>query len=521
LFGQVDTPVPMTLPAHVSLLSSTYPFVHRVEENGQQVGRDMLTLPAVLKANGYRTAAFIGGYVLDARFGLNQGFDVYDSPFRLRPDPGEDPPEVKRSADAVLSAAAQWIKSQSGHPFFAFIHLYDAHQPYSHGGYDDEIAYIDESIGRFQQSAQKTLDDALVILTSDHGESLGEHGEETHSYFIYQSTLRVPLVFHWPSDAPRFPDHTGATVGLLDVAPTVLEFLEIPAPSQFQGSSLLRLLRPASAGSQEPSSEPVYSESMYARDHIGCSALRSIRIGRYKYIDAPKPEFYDLETDPGEKENRYDRERSRALGLRARLLTMLQGERGSSQSAAPGPANPEVVARLRSLGYLSGGPSRTDSGADPKDRLGEYVRYGGAIRLANAGRLPEAVREFQAVLEEDGRNVSAHFYLAVCYFRMRRLDDALTALNATLAASPNYPPAEELLGTIWLLKEDYVRARRQFAHLASIAPGNFGAHFNLGILAMREGRIGEAREEMRQALAIDPHDEAARKTLQQLESGAR
>jgi len=547
-FRQVDTPVPLTLPAHLSLLSSTYPYVHGVEENGQQISRKVITLPAVLKANGYRTAAFIGGYVLDARFGLNDGFDVYDSPFHLRPDPGEEPPEVKRSADVVLGAAAKWLTEQSGHPFFAFIHLYDVHQPYGHGGYDAEIAYVDEAIGRFQQSlaSNKILDDAVIVLTSDHGESLGEHGEETHGYFIYQSTLRVPLVIRWPSGASH-PGQVNQSASLIDVSPTLLELLGLQIPASFQGHSLLRSFRGSPPAS--PSNEqPIYSESMYARDHVGCSSLRSLRIGRYKYIDAPKPEFYDLETDPLEAKNRYDTDRSRALAMKARLLSLYGGDKPPAQNTA----NPEVTSRLRSLGYLSGGPARPVSGVGPKDRLDAYLRYGRAIRLANAGRVPEAIGEFQKLLAEDRQNTSANFYLAVCYYRSRRLDDAVKALEATLAASKDYAPAEELLGTIWLMKADYAKARQQFAHLAAIAPGNFNAHFNLGILATREGRIEDAqrelqsaarvdassapahaalgslyfkqgnwnraKEELRLALAIDPHDEASRKVLEQLQS---
>ena len=232
-----------------------------------------------------------------------------------------------------------------------------------------------------------------------------------------------------------------------------------------------------------------------------------------------------------------------ALDLRARLLSLYSGERRPAQK----PADPEVISRLRSLGYLGGGPSKSGSGADPKDRLREYERYGRAMQFANTEHLPEAISEFKKLLEEDGQNVLVHFYLAVCYYRSRRLDEAVKALDATLMTASDYPPAEELLGTIWLLKKDYVRARRQFAHLAAIAPENYGAHYNLGILAMREGRmekaerelqaaaradsgsaqahaalgslyraqgdLNRARDEFRQALAIDPHDETSRKAL--------
>jgi tetratricopeptide (TPR) repeat protein len=531
----------LTLPSHTSLLSSTYPFVHGVEENGQKVSASVLTVTKVLKANGYRTAAFVGGYVLDARFGLNQGFDVYDSPFHLRPDPGEEPPEVKRPGEDVLRAASLWIETESGHPFFVFIHLYDAHRPYLHGSYDAEVVYIDKAIGRFQESlaARKILQDTVIVLTSDHGESLGEHGEETHGYFIYESTLWVPLIFRWPAGTTLYPARVDEPASSLDVAPALLDFLGIPVPPQFQGHSLLRLLRPHS-----PGGEPVYGESMYARDHLGCSPLRSIRLGRYKYIEAPKPELYDLATDPGETQNRYERDRSRALDLRARLLSLYNGEPGPAQQ----PADPEVVSRLRSLGYLGGAPLKSGSSADPKDRLKEYERYGRAIQFANTEHLPEAISEFKKLIEEDGQNVLAHFYLAICYYRSRRLDDAVKALDATLTAASDYPPAEELLGTIWLLKKDYVRARLQFARLAAIAPENYAAHYNLGMLAMREGRMEEAerelraaaradsgsaqahtalgslyrtqgdlnraRGEFRKALAIDPHDETSRKALE-------
>jgi tetratricopeptide (TPR) repeat protein len=347
------------------------------------------------------------------------------------------------------------------------------------------------------------------------------------------------LIFRWPAGAGLSPARVATAVSLLDVAPALLEWLGIPAPAQFQGHSLLRLLGPHPDGG-----DPVYAESMYARDHLGCGPLRSIRLGRYKFIEAPKPELYDLASDPGEKENRYERDRPKASELRARLLSMSNGERRPAEK----PASPAAVAALRSLGYLGGAPSTSFSGADPKDRLVLYQRYGRGVQLANTGRLPEAIREFQKVLEEDGHNVLARFYLAVCYYRSRRLEDAVKALDATLAISPDHLPAEELLATIWLLKKDYARARQQFTHVTAIAPQNYAAHYNLGVLARREGRADEAArewlaaahadassgqphvalaslycaqgnvnramEEFRRAVALDPHDEESRTALE-------
>jgi len=503
LFRQVDSAVPMTLPAHLSLLTSTYPALHGVHENGQEGWRKRTSLPALLQARGYHTAAFIGGYVLDTRFGLNDGFEVYDSPFHLGPDAGEEPPEIKRPAEAVLGAAAQWLKAQGGHPFFAFIHLYDAHQPYAHGSYDSEIRYIDQALGHFL-AARNNLENAVIVLTSDHGESLGEHGEDTHGYFIYESTLRVPLIIQWPSNSRDYAAEAGEPASLIDIAPTLLEFAGIPAAAAFQGHSLMRLLRP------HPAEEPIYGESMYARDHLGCSPLRSVRVGRYKYIDAPRPELYDLDADPGELHNRYELDRNIAARLRARLPSL-----AAPGGQPPSPASPEVLARLQSLGYLSGSPA-SNRGVDPKDRLAAYARYGRAIHLANTGQLPEAIQAFERLLKENGQSTPARFNLAICYYRSRRLDDAVRALQATLAISPDFAPAGQLLGTIWLLKADYGRARQQFEHLARIAPGNFGAHYNLGILALRGGRTEDARRELGRALVINPDDAATRQALQKL-----
>jgi choline-sulfatase len=504
VFSAVDSPVPMTLPAHTSLLTSQYPFVHGVEENGQAVPAGAVTLAGVLKSHGYQTAAFIGGYVLDASFGLNQGFDYYDSPFRIRPQRGEDAPELKRTAEDVLRGAIEWLSTHSD-SFFVFIHLYDLHQPYSHG-YDAQVSYVDEQLGRLWSflEAKGLARKTLIAVTSDHGESLGEHGENTHGYFIYQSTLWTPLLIHWPAGMRPPAARIDAPASLIDVAPTILQSLEIPAPPQFQGRNLLR-----------PGEESVYSESMYAHDHLGCSPLRSLRAGSYKYIQAPKPELYDLSKDPAEAHNLYDQQKTLAKNLQERLRSLLSRP---EVKAAPMTASPEVVARLRSLGYLAGRSVRAidGSGPDPKDRLDEYLRYGRAILYSSTGRLPEATQEFQEVLKQDGQNVLAHFYLAVCYHRLRRLDDSAKELDATLAIAPDYWRAEELLGSIWLEKKDYVRAREQFTHLLKGVPGDYGAHFNLGILATRDGKWDEARRHLQAALAADPDSADARRALEKL-----
>src|SRR2546425_2113868 len=277
LFSEVSAQAPLTLPSHVSLLTSTYPFANGIEDNGEQLAPGAVTLATVLKLRGYRTAAFVGGFVLDRRFGLNQGFDVYESPFDLHREAGRDPGEIKRLGADVTQAATQWLRENSGAPFFLFLHLYDLHTPYrlpasvqprSRGlDYEAVLGYVDSVLGQFWEflTQQGIASQSLIVFTSDHGESLGDHGESTHGYFIYQSTLRVPLVIHWPAAAGPFLSRVDEPASLLDVAPTVLQFLGAPKPNQLQGRSLLGLLSQKTPGP----AEEIYGESLYGHAHFG------------------------------------------------------------------------------------------------------------------------------------------------------------------------------------------------------------------------------------------------------------
>jgi tetratricopeptide (TPR) repeat protein len=556
LFSQVSSQVPLTLPSHVSLLTSTYPFVNGVEDNGEQLGPNTVTLATVLKSRGYRTAAFVGGYVLDRRFGLGQGFDVYDSPFDVNRARVADPGDIKRMGEEVVRTATEWLNKNDSAPFFVFLHLYDLHTPYSlparirarlgGSGYDAELAYVDEVLGNFfkfldQQGLRKNV---LLVFTSDHGEGLGEHAEGAHGYFIYQSTLRVPLIIHWPSGAGPFPAHVSEPTSLLNVAPTILQFLGVPQPAQFQGRSILGSLR----GESPRGSEEIYSESLYGRRHFGVAALRSLRLGRYKYIETPKFEFYDLQGDPGETRNLYANQTALASSFRVRLVSLRSRFRVGSSS--PQVVSPEVLARLQSLGYVavsSAHSEAAESGPDPKDRIAAFERYGYALRLATKGRLresravleqllaqdpglidvrislgltqqelgqhQEAVEEFREVLKQDPLNVVAHFNLGVSYSVLGRSEDAIKEFQATLAIAPYYSRADELLANVFLEKQEYQLARSHFEHLLTFAPDDFTAHYSLGALAIREDRWDDALLHLRAALKADPQSAEAHNTL--------
>lgn len=522
LFSQVDSQVPMTLPSHTVLFTSTYPFWNQTEENGERLSAGAVTLASVLRAHGYQTAAFIGGFVLDRRFGLDRGFDTYGSPFAVHQQPGEETIWLKRPAAEVTRAAINWLRDNSRHPFFMFLHIFDLHRPYElpfgdsqldGDYYDAELRYVDQVLGRFCRE----LDDigvyrrGLLIFTSDHGESLGDHGEETHSFFIYESTLRVPLIVHWPASSRSYPANFSFPASLIDLAPTILQFLDIPEPATFQGQSLLDALR--TNGENPP--RAVYSESLYARDHFGWSALRSLRIGPYKYIEAPHPELYDLTRDPAEAHNLYSEKKAIAFEIEQNLRALRSRYSPSTQNSQETPSA-ETQALLGSLGYtalMRPHDAAGESGSDPKDRLAEYRQYSRAVELASTGKFSEAIGPFRAVLKEDPNNVLAHFYLAVSYHRLHHFDNAVRQLEETLEFDPSNARAQELLGTIWLEEKNYARAQQRFQELLKIAPADYGANYNLGILAARKGDWAEAIRYLETAVRADPQSVLAHNSL--------
>ena len=542
VFSQAATPYPLTLPAHTALLTSTYPFANGVLDNGIPLNSSAITLATVFKKAGYRTSAFVGSFVLDRRFGLSRDFDVYDNPLDVHNNLSAGQTERKRPGEQVAEAAKHWLETNANAPFFLFLHLYDLHAPYNlprdasqrHGetGYQAELAYVDQVLGDFFTFLQRRglQQKALIVFTSDHGEGLGDHGESSHGYFIYQSTLHVPLIIQWAAGAKRIPkDRVDEPVNLIDVAPTILEAVGLSRPGEMRGRSLLA----GTGGNAE-----IYSESVYARNHFGCASLRSLRIGAYKYIDAPKPELYNLASDPKEQRNLYDEQRAKASALRERIIAL----RGNSTVPAARPVTADTAAVLRSLGYLSGSGSgnRLESKVDPKDRIADFERYVATLGSNSTAvleklrdKLPDVVdirmslglnerrqgedaaaaREFKRAIELDPRNAQAHFEMGLCDVRLKQRDDAIREFKTTLAFEPWYSRADEALANLYLQDKDFVQGREHLNHLLSIDPDNYSAHFNLGILAAMQQDWSEAQQQLLAAVHADPTSPEAHNTL--------
>jgi hypothetical protein len=438
LFTAAETQIPLTLPSHATLLTSTYPFQSGVEENAEKVPPSMVTLASVLHGRGYQTAAFIGSIFLERELGLDRGFDTYDSPFSFKAfsrlsgtmfaggQRNAYAVRERRPAALVLRAADQWLSARRGGPVFVFIHLFDMHKPWRQPSYDAQFEEVDRLLGGFEQTLKNEgwWDKSLVVLTADHGEGLGDHGESDHGYFIYESTLHVPLIFHWPKAAARLPARVERPVGLVDVAPSILEFLKIPAPPAFRGRSFL-----------DGSARPVYGESVYARDCFGWSALRSLRSGVYKYIDAPRPELYNLSNDPLERTNIIRAHAAEASSLREQLRNMTTAPPSAVPSGDP-VKNKEI---LQSLGYLAPGPHGASkaTAADPKDRLPQLLRYEDALSLLEARRYDKAISIFREILATDPGNLLARRDLGVTLIETRSFQAARTELQQVAVAAPD------------------------------------------------------------------------------------
>ena len=550
-FSQASSMVPLTLPSHVSMLTSTYPFVSGVEDNGDRLAPGTLTLAATLRSRGYRTAAFLGGFVLDKRFGLDQGFDTYDSPSASLSSGSTDPGDIKRKGEAVAEAGEQWLNANADRPFFLFLHIYDLHTPYNlsaaekakYGeGYNGELGYIDHVIGDFLTYlvSHDLVNKSLIVFTSDHGEGLGDHGESTHGYFIYQSTLHVPLIIHWPAGEAPMPARVDAPATLLDVSPTILDALRLSVPQAMEGKSLL-------AAAASPGD--IFSESIYPQKHFGTSALASLRSGHYKYIEAPRPEFYDLAQDPGELTNLYASKASVASAYRERLnqLRLLYKPRAQGTQNA---LSPEAIERLHALGYLTGrntAPTPASSAIDPKDRIVDYEKYGQAIYLASLGHLDEsnadlkailardpdlsdvrltlglneqrmgkdaeAVEQFRTVLAADPTSAIAHLDAGISNYNLHQFDAAEKEFNAALAISPGYAKAEIFLARTLAQKGELDQAAAEFQQVLQQTPGSYEAYDGLGTLAAMRGDWDESERQLQAALAIEPAAAQTHNTL--------
>jgi arylsulfatase A-like enzyme/Flp pilus assembly protein TadD len=516
-FAEAESPVPLTLPAHSSIMSGLLPPRHGVRNNGGERFPDgPPTLATVLSAAGYRTGAFIGAFVLDRRFGLARGFDRYDDDI---PRERVADLDAERPGRVVVDRAIAWLDTPSDKPFFAWVHLYDAHAPYDppepyrslYAGrpYDGEIAEVDEQVGRLLAELDRlgVARRTVVAVVGDHGEELGEHGELTHGLLLYQPSLHVPLLLRAPGVLPR-GWVVGTPVGIVDLAPTLAGLVGHPLTAAPGHPLDGRDLSAALIRHKSPAAEQIYAESLYGTS-FGWSPVFALRRGALKYIQAPRPELYDLAADARERDNLVDR-RPADVGTLAGELTSVAADGGST--GAPVSLDAEALARLRSLGYLAGvalGTNRGVGGRDPKDAVVLFRAFEEAHAVLVAGRLDEARAQYEKLLRDDPNDPVFIAQLAEVCRRTGDLSRAVELYRRAVAVAPNDRDARYNLAVTLQEAGRNEEAFDALKEAIRLDPGRPEAHNALGIALALRGDLEGARRELDRAVQLDPHDARA------------
>ena len=515
-FASAYCPAPLTLPSHTTILTGREPFSHRVRNNGHYLPAEVKTVTEALRARGYKTAAFVSSFSVDSRFGLDRGFEVYDDTFQA--DLPFKTMNSERRAEDTFSRFSRWLDQNYRNRFFCWVHYYDPHLPYdppepfsqefSDRLYDGEIAYMDVYVGRILEALEEKgiLGKTIIIVAGDHGEGLGARVEQGHGVFLYEETVRVPLIF-WNINFFTRPAVVEARVRLTDVAPTILSWLRAEEEAaQMQGQSLDGFFK-----RKEKKDRETIIETFYPRENFGWSELVGIISGRWKFIQSPRPELFDLKADPEERMNLFSANQELAVELRQKLKKVLLG------SSTPGPSGagrPEDLERLRSLGYLNLAPARGQSSyPDPKEKI-ELLKL---IQEAQAYEYQEkydrAEQVYLKILEETPDSPASYVNLALARARQQKMDEAIAILNQGLERLPDSEILLVRLGHTYAFSGKFLLALKTMERVLQINPRNVDAlTVSAGILDAA-GRKEEAWSLYRKALEVEPESKSLRTSL--------
>jgi choline-sulfatase len=504
-FDAADSPVPLTLPAHASLLSGLLPLHHGLRNNGIgafPANRD--TLATMFSRAGYRTGAFVGSFILDHRFGLDRGFERYDDEIARDASDGSGTFEAERPAVEVIDRALGWLLQSDARPFFVWVHLYDSHAPYAPPPpypqtYDGEIAYVDAQVARLLAAVDR--DNTIIVVAGDHGESLGAHGELTHGLLLYEPALHVPMIVA----APSLSAHVVQTpVSTTDIAPTIASLAGETLANAVDGRDLAADLR----AEREPSAEAIYAETKYPAT-FGWSELASLRAGATKLIQAPSPELYDLVHDPGETANVLTAQRRAYRDLTAHLDQL----RATSVAAVSTAVDAETRVKLASLGYVAPSGSQSVTPRDPKSVVQLFRAFEEATALINAGRSSDAVSSLEKLVRDDPAN---HVFRETLARALRQTGDhhrAIALYREAVALAPNDADAWYNLAAALQESGNDRESEVALREAAKRDPGSPEVHNIRGTALAEHGDLAAAENEFRSVIAADPRNGRAYNNL--------
>jgi arylsulfatase A-like enzyme/Flp pilus assembly protein TadD len=507
LFEKAFAHNPITLPSHANILLGTTPLYHGVSENSKtKVADAFLTLAEHLKSNGYATGAFVGAFPLDSRFGLDQGFDVYDDSFPTKSVYTYSYSE--RKAEQVISSALAWISKQRG-KWFCWVHLWDPHAPYlppepylreyKSDPYSGEVAYVDAELGKLFENLQKKrwMEKTLVILTADHGESLGEHGELTHSFFAYNSTIWIPLIVAGPGIQDS---RVGEYVCHIDIFPTVCEILNVVSPPFLQGKSLMPLIK-----GKKGKEKPIYFESLEPYLNKGCAPLRGFIENQKKYTDSQIPEVYDLAKDFDETENLATK--TDLVSFKKKLQEMDKNLSSPWKRAGNQAVDRQTLERLRSLGYVASPVAQLKATFGPEDDLKSFLPYQQKLELAIArgdvGEKDESIGLMNSLINERKDFIPAYTVLSQIYMVQGRMQEALRVMEGGYRDNPENYTLLSAYGALLVKAAMYDQAVEVLQKGLSILDFDPEDWDNLGIAYWRKGEFQKALDCYQKAVALD------------------
>ena len=528
VFERAISQVPLTWPSHAAILTGTYPFQNGVQDfTGQPLDPRFRSVAQVFKQQGYATGAVVSAFVLDRSWGLARGFDFYDDAFSAQAFLHKDVGLVDRKAGESVTHAISWLQKPARRPFFFWLHLYDPHSPYdppepfhtqyrSHP-YDGEIAYADHELGRLIAwlKQNRLYDRTAIVVLSDHGESLGEHGEKEHGFFVYNSTVHIPLIVKPPADSGFRPGRVSAPVETVAVAPTLtrLAGMKDEIQKQFPHPGLL--------GNKAESEDAAYSESFYAFSSFGWSPLHALQTSRYHYIQAPTRELYDVIADPQEKNNLASQQTATVAVLEDKLQALLRQNPFKPGEPATSGLSPDALEKLQALGYVAYrspvSPEALAAGLpDPKSKLWEFNAILEAADAFQAGNVDRGKGLLAKVRESDPGMYVVSFMLGENALRRQAWDEAATELQKCLDLNPNFDQAMAALARALLNLGRTDEAKAWLDKALKFNPQNYRAWYERGFIESKTDKAA-AIADMEKAVSIQPNFASLRRDLGMLQ----
>jgi len=528
VFERAISQVPLTWPSHAAILTGTYPFQNGVQDfTGQPLDPRFRSVAQVFKQQGYATGAVVSAFVLDRSWGLSRGFDFYDDAFSAQAFLHKDVGLVDRKAGESVTHAISWLQKPARRPFFFWLHLYDPHSPYdppepfhtqyrSHP-YDGEIAYADHELGRLIAwlKQNRLYDRTAIVVLSDHGESLGEHGEKEHGFFVYNSTVHIPLIVKPPADSGFRPGRVSAPVETVAVAPTLtrLAGMKDEIQKQFPHPGLL--------GNKAESEDAAYSESFYAFSSFGWSPLHALQTSRYHYIQAPTRELYDVIADPQEKNNLASQQTATVAVLEDKLQALLRQNPFKPGEPATSGLSPDALEKLQALGYVAYrspvSPEALAAGLpDPKSKLWEFNAILEAADAFQAGNVDRGKGLLAKVRESDPGMYVVSFMLGENALRRQAWDEAATELQKCLDLNPNFDQAMAALARALLNLGRTDEAKAWLDKALKFNPQNYRAWYERGFIESKTDKTA-AIADMEKAVSIQPNFASLRRDLGMLQ----